>query len=263
MLRVIRLYFRFLGLHLRALLEYQSDFWVMAVATVLMQVVNLVFLAAVFAKVPSLNGWSFWAVVAMFAMMAIAEGVGSFFFEGTWRLSNAINEGTLDYALVRPYPVVLQVTSAEVGINGLTNIVTGGAMLTVALTRVDVDWSPLMVLLAVVLLLGAVFIKVAVNLATNSISFWLSGPSPMFAMAVHQVGELARFPLSVYPLALKATLGFVVPFAFISTFPISFLMNAGSTPWLGLLTPMVAVYCVGIALVVFSCGLRRYESAGN
>jgi ABC-2 type transport system permease protein len=261
--RVVRLYFRLLGLHLRALLEYQSDFWVMAVATVLIQVVNLVFLAAVFAKVPSLNGWSFWAVVAMFAMMAIAEGVGSFFFEGTWRLAEAINEGGLDYALVRPYPVVLQVTSSEVGINGLTNIVTGGAMLGVALTRVDVDWSLPRALLAVVLLVGAVAIKVALNLVSNSISFWLAGPSPMFAMAVHQVGELARFPLTIYPVALKVVLGFVVPFAFISTFPISFLLDAGAAPWIGLLTPVVAVYCVAVALVVFSRGLRRYESSGN
>jgi ABC-2 type transport system permease protein len=58
-LRVIRLYFRFLGAHLRAILEYQADFWVMALATVLIQVVSLVFLSAVFAKVPNHNGWSF------------------------------------------------------------------------------------------------------------------------------------------------------------------------------------------------------------
>jgi ABC-2 type transport system permease protein len=47
-------------------------------------------------------GGRFWAVLAMFAVMAIAEGVGSFFSEGRWRLSEAIRQDTLDYALVRP-----------------------------------------------------------------------------------------------------------------------------------------------------------------
>ncbi|WNV83509.1 ABC-2 family transporter protein [Umezawaea sp. Da 62-37] len=263
MARVVRLYFRFLGVHLRALLEYQSDFWIMAVATVLIQVVNLVFLSAVFARIPTLRGWSFWAVVAMFALMAIAEGVGSFFFEGTWRLAEAINQGSLDYALVRPYPVVLQVTSSEIGVNGLTNIVTGGTMLAAALAHLDVGWSAGLVLLALVLFASAVVIKVAVNLASNSISFWLAGPSPLFAMAVHQVGELARYPLTIFPTALKATLGLVVPFAFITTFPLGFLLGTGTSPWLGLLTPLVAAYCVAVALVTFSRGLRRYESAGN
>ena len=259
----VRLYFRFMGLHLRALLEYEADFWIMAVATVLMQVVNLVFLSAIFAKVPSVRGWSFWAVVVMFALMAIAEGVGSFFFEGTWRLARMINQGELDYLLVRPYPVVLQVTGAEIGINGLTNIVTGGAMLGVALPRLDVPWSVTRVLLAVLLLLSAIVIKVAINLVTNAVSFWLSSPTPLFAMAVHQVGELARFPLTIYPVALKTILGFVIPFGFISMFPVSYLLDAGSTAWLGLLTPLVAGYCAVSALLVFNRGLRRYESAGT
>ncbi len=261
-MRTLRLYLRFVGLHLRAVLEYESDFWIMAVATVLMQVINLVFLSAIFAKVPTLRGWSFWAVVAMFALVAIAEGVGSFFFEGTWRLAQMINQGSLDYLLVRPYPITLQVTSADVGINGLVNILTGGVMLGIALSRLDIPWSVWRSAVAVGLLLSAVAIKVAINLATNSISFWLSSPSPMFAMAVHQVGDLARFPLSIYPLMLKAALGFVIPFAFITVFPLSFLMGTGSA-WLGLLTPLVAAYCVTFAMVVFKRGLRRYESAGN
>jgi ABC-2 type transport system permease protein len=230
---------------------------------VLMQVVNLVFLSALFAKVPTLNGWSFWAVVAMFALVAIAEGVGSFFFEGTWRLSFMINQGGLDYLLVRPYPVVLQVSGAEIGINGLTNIVVGSLMLATALSHEDVSWSVWRVAFALLLLLSAVAIKVAINLATNACSFWMSSPNPLLAMAIHQVGDLARFPLGIYPMALKAVLGFAIPFAFISVFPVAFLLDTGSSAWLGLLTPLVAAYCVAVALTIFRRGLRRYESAGN
>ena len=262
-MRVLRLYFRLLGLHLRALAEYRSDFVILAAAVLFMQVVNVVFLSAIFARVPTLNGWSLWAVVAMFALVAITEGIGSLFFEGTWRLPTAVNEGTLDYALIRPYPVVLQVTSAEVGVNGLTNIVIGAIMLATAIAHLHAHWSIARVLFGVVLLLSVIAIKVSVNLATNSVAFWQSSPSPLFAMAIHQVGDLARFPLSIYPLALKAVLGFGIPFAFISSFPLSFLLNTGSTAWLGLLTPLVAVYCIVVALKIFARGLRRYEGAGN
>lgn len=258
----MRLYVRLLGAHLRSLLEYEGDFWIMMVGTVLMQVVNVAFLSAIFAKVPSINGWSFWAVVAMFAMVAVAEGVGSLFFEGMWRLAWQINQGELDYMMVRPYPIVLQVSSAQIGINGLSNIVTGGLMLGFALSHVDVAWSAGRVALGLLILLSAAVIKVSINLATNAVSFWMQSPSPLFAMAVHQVGDLARFPLSVYPLALKAALGFALPFAFVSFFPVSFLLGHGSA-WVGLLTPLVAVYCVAVAGFVFARGLRRYESAGN
>jgi ABC-2 type transport system permease protein len=262
-MRTVRLYRRLLGAHLRALLEYEADFWIMAVATVLMQVVNIVFLTALFAKVPALNGWTFWDMLLMFGVVAVAEGVGSFLFEGMWRLAWQINTGELDYFMVRPFPVVLQSSSAEIGINGLSNMVIGGLMIGAAVPRIDVAWSPWTVPISVLLLLSAIVIKVSINLATNAVSFWLSSPSPLFAFAVHQIGDLARFPLSIYPFALKAVLGVALPFAFVSFFPIAFLRGFGPAPWIGLLTPLVAAYCAAAASVIFRRGLRRYESAGN
>nr|WP_239117850.1 ABC-2 family transporter protein [Actinoplanes ferrugineus] len=58
-------------------------------------------------------------------------------------------------------------------------------------------------------------------------------------------------------------LGLALPFAFISFFPIAYLLDTGPSRRLGLLTPLVAVYCAGTAIWIFQRGLRRYESAGN
>ena len=259
----IRLYFRLLGAHGRALLEYETDFWIMAVATAFMQVVNIVFLAALFARVPQINGWTFWLVVVMFGMVSLAEGVSSLLSQGVWNLARLIDQGELDYLLVRPYPVVLQVTSSEIATQGLSYTILGGLMVGVALGHIHVDWTLWRVLFGIVLLAGAIAIKMAINLSTNAVSFWLPSATSMFAVAMNRAGELARFPLSVYPLALKAVLGFVVPFAFISYFPVASLAGTGPSRWTGLLTPLVAVYCVVVALTVFRRGLRRYESAGN
>ncbi|WP_433206483.1 ABC transporter permease [Dactylosporangium sp. CS-047395] len=261
-MRVVRLYARLMGAHVRSILEYTGDFWIMMAGTAVMQIVNVVFLTAIFAKVPAINGWSFWAVVAMFGMVAVAEGVGSLFFEGMWSMAWLINQADIDYMLVRPYPVVLQVSSVQIGPHGLTNIVSGGLMVGFAVSHVDVTWSAGRIALAVVVLLSAIAIKVAINLATNAASFWMQSPSPLFAMAVHQAGDLARFPLSVYPWALKAALGFALPFAFVSFFPVAYLLGHGQA-WVGLLTPLVAVYALVVAGWIFTRGLRRYESAGN
>ncbi len=262
-MRTARLYLRLLGAHFRALLEYEADFLILALATVLMQVVNIVFLAALFARVPVLNGWTFWSMVMMFGAVSLAEGVGSLFFEGMWNLAWQINRGELDYFLVRPYPVALQSSSAAVGINGLSNIVMGALMIGAGAAHVATVWTPWRVLLGVLLLISSVVIKLSINLATNAASFWLNSPTPLFAFAMHQVGDLARFPLSIYPMALKAVLGVALPFAFISFFPIAYLLDTGQSRWVGLLTPLVAAYCAGMAAIVFRRGLRRYESAGN
>jgi ABC-2 type transport system permease protein len=258
-----RLYVRLVGAHLRATLEYERDFWILAIATVLTQLANIVFLTALFAKVPRLNGWAFWSVVMMFGLFAVAEGVSTFCFEGMWRLAGLINTGELDYFLVRPYPVVLQASSADVGVNGLSNLVIGCLMIGVGAAHVDIAWSPWRVALAVLLVVSAIVIRVAINLAANSASFWLNSPTSLFASAVARAGELGRFPLSIYPLVPKAILSFVIPFGFTSFFPIAYLTDTGPSRWVGLLTPLVGGYCVAVALLVFRRGLRRYESAGN
>ena len=64
-------------------------------------------------------------------------------------------------------------------------------------------------------------------------------------------------------MGVQALIVIAVPFAFVSFFPTAFLfgMDAWSLP--GLLTPLVAVYCLLVAVWVFRRGLRRYESTGH
>lgn len=263
MRRTVRLYRRLLGAHLRAALQYEADFWIMIAAAAMTQVVGVVFLGAIFAKIPHLNGWTFWEVVTVYAMVSLGEGVGSLFFEGTWRMARRINQGELDYLLVRPFPVALQVMGSDVGLNGVGNIVVGGALLGLGVAHSRIEWSVGMVALAIVLLISAIVIKTAISLGTNSGSFWIAGPFSVVGYALHQVGDLARYPVTIYALGVRLVLGVVIPFAFASFFPVALLLDRGEAAKLGLLTPIVAVYCVVAARWVFQRGLRRYESAGN
>lgn len=263
MRRIIRLYRRQLGAHLRAALQYEADFWILIGAAALMQVVGVVFLGAIFAKIPRLNGWTFWEVIIVYAMVSVTEGVGSMFFEGTWRLAWKINKGELDYLLVRPFPVTLQVMSSDVGLNGIGNIVVGSILLGLGVAHSDIHWSAGKVLLGIVLFISALVIKVAISLATNAFSFWVPGPYSVVGFGIHQVGELARYPITIYAVGVRLAVSVLVPFAFVSFFPVSVVLGRGGSARLGLLTPAVAVYCVLAARWSFRRGLRRYDGAGN
>lgn len=100
--RALWLYRRSLGAKVRSVMEYEADFWILMVAAVLTQGVGLVFLWTVFRRIPDINGWGFWEIVIVYAMVYLAEGVGSLFFEGTWRLAWLVNQGELDRVLLRP-----------------------------------------------------------------------------------------------------------------------------------------------------------------
>jgi ABC-2 type transport system permease protein len=80
---------------------------------------------------------------------------------------------------------------------------------------------------------------------------------------MHQVGDLARYPLTVYSVGIQAALTVFVPFAFVSFFPASAVLGRDGYGWVGWATPLVALYCVAVAGLVFRRGLRQYESSGS
>jgi ABC-2 type transport system permease protein len=263
MRRTLWLYRRCLGAHIRAVLEYQSDFWLLVVAGLLGPLFGLAFLGVLFSRIPSIDGWTLPDVVAMYSLISIAEGAGALLIDGAWALPFIINQGELDYALARPYPVVLQLTSGTFGFHGLGSLVTGVPLLVWALSRAGVHWTVPTIALGLVLLVSAIGVKFAIVIASNAVCFWVPGPFTLFAGAVYQVGELARFPITVYGTVLRVVLIGIMPYAFVSFFPATAVLHRGHLAWVGLLTPLVAACCVGLALLMFQSGLRRYESSGH
>jgi ABC-2 type transport system permease protein len=266
-LRAVRraafLYRRNLGAMIRSVLEYAADFWILVVAGIVTQSLGLVFITVVMARVPSINGWSFSEMVFIYGLAGVSSSIVPVAADGIWQLASMIHNGHLDYALTRPQPPMLQVMSSWVGFNGVGDMIASSAMLIWALTRVDIAWSPATVLAFVVLLLSGMALRLAMVVASNAVSFWLKMPIPMFAMTLWQVGELARYPLGIYGLAMRVLLGAAVPFAFAGFIPAAWLLDRGGYAWLGALAPLVAVAAWFFAIWIFRRGLRRYESAGH
>ncbi|BCJ72609.1 ABC transporter permease [Catellatospora sp. IY07-71] len=262
MRRVLRIYRRSLGAHLRAVLEYEADFWILVVAGLLFQVLNLVFLSAVFAHVPALNGWSYPEAVLLAGTFGFINGLGPLFFEGTWRLARRINHGELDYPLVRPVNVPVQVISGGIGMHGFGDVVGGGAMIGWGLANAGIEWTPVKVVGGLLMLVSSATILLSLIVIGNAVSFWVGGPHPVFAMTLIRTADMAKYPITIYGVAVRAAFTVLVPYAFISFFPATWVLDKEHS-WIGLLTPLMAAYCVWLARTVFRAGLRRYDSAGH
>ncbi|MBY9080103.1 ABC-2 family transporter protein [Paenibacillus sp. HN-1] len=261
--RVLFLYRRLFVQQLKAILEYSSDFYVMIFSAALTQIVGFLFLWVVFSRIPVIQGWTMWEVAFMYAAIYVSEGVGSLFFEGTWRMLRLVNMGELDRYLVRPMPVVLQIFCTGIGMNGIGNILIGGSIIAISLAHVGIDWSIGTVLTALVMLVPAMTIRVGINLAANCSAFWIKASGNAFPIMVHNMGEFAKYPITIFSLGLQLFISLAVPFAFVSFFPAAVLF--GKEEWVGYgwLSPLVAVYVVSVALLLLRTGLKRYESTGN
>jgi ABC-2 type transport system permease protein len=264
--RTTRLYLRLFEAQLKAVLEYQGDFLIQMVGAVLLNAAGFIFLWVLFQQIPTVEGWGLWEIVLMYALVIFSEGVGSLFFQGTWSLARLVNRGELDFALVRPLSPAAQVMAggAVAGMNGVGNMLLGAVLIAKAFGHVHVDWTPARIALGIVLFVSSIVIKLALNLATNSAAFWLNSPNNSFPYSMHILGDLCRYPITIYGFGIQTLVALVVPFAFISFFPATAIFEKGSYwEWAGLVTPLVAAYCVFMAGWIFRRGLARYESSGN
>lgn len=261
--RTFYLYWRLLSQQLKAILEYQTDFFILVFAAILTQILGIVFLKVVYAQIPDINGWLFWEVAFMYAMIYLTEGIGSLFFEGTWRLGRLVNQGELDIILLRPVSPILQVFCNGVGMNGLGNLVTGGIIVVQAIIHIPMQWSWEKIVITILLLVSAVVIRISINLAANCTNFWLRNARNAFPLMIHNLSDFAKYPITIFPVAVRSLITFVVPFAFISFMPASYIFNKDGLDWIWLLSPIVAIVSAAVAYGIFRLGLRSYESVGN
>jgi ABC-2 type transport system permease protein len=126
-----------------------------------------------------------------------------------------------------------------------------------------IDWSPLAIVVAPLLVVSGAVVKFSITLAANATSCWLIGANTNLAFSLHQMGDLARYPLTVYSVGVRVLLTAIVPFGFVSFFPAAALLRQGTYGWAMVVTPLAAAGCLALALWVFGRGLRRYESAGS
>ena len=92
-------------------------------------------------------------------------------------------------------------------------------------------------------------------------SFWIEGSKNSLNFLVISLGELAKYPLSIYPFPLRALFGYLIPYAFVSFYPVGYLLGKpGMTPSLWL-TPVICLIFFFFSRVALHAGLKRYESA--
>ena len=261
MLHSAAVYGRAIFAHVRSALEYPADFWVMASAGGLWQVLQFAFITVLFGSVTSVGGWGYHEMLILAGFLSLSTAGTAVFWDGIWSTPTQVLKGELDYRIVRPTPVVLQVAATHIGMQAFGELTLGVAMVTFGWIGAGIALHLLP--LALLMLLCAFVIQCALFTVMSSVNFWLKAHFPVFTWITNDVQrEVMRFPLGIYPALVRIVATFALPFAFASFIPVQIL--TGRLPvWWAIGTLGAAVATVVIAGIVFRAGLRSYDSAGH
>jgi ABC-2 type transport system permease protein len=253
---------RFWGAAVAAQLEYQANLWIELLAMAGNLAGSLFVLTLFFRHGQSLGGWSWPAAQVVLGAYTVLDGfTSSLLRPNLSRIVNHVQEGTLDFVLLKPIDSQFWLSLRTVSPSGLPELLVGLGLMVWAAPSAGAPLSLPALLLTTSLIASASLILYALwfVLATTSIWFVKTWNATEVLRAALMAG---RYPVSAYPAAMRTFFTLVLPVAFLTTVPAEALLGRLSWPW-AVASVLVAALALLISRQFWRFALLFYTSASS
>lgn len=265
--RGVRAYGLIAGMWIRSTMAYRASFVLTTVGALVVTGLDFVGIVLMFSHVDVLAGHVLAEVAFLYGLSMLSFGAADLVLGSMDRLGRRVRDGTLDTLLVRPVPVLAQVAADRFALRRVARLLQGLIVLCWALVSLDVDWTPLKLLLVPVTVVSGAAIFCAVFVAGAAFQFVAQDASEVQNAFTYGGQTLLQYPPTVFAQELVRGVTFVLPLAFVNWVPASYVLGRpyplGLPEWVAFVSPVVAAVCCALAGVAWRAGLRSYRSTGS
>lgn len=261
MFRYLKLYFHYLHLSFRSLFAYRVDFIVGSLGFLLSTGALLFTIFVIFQFTESIGGWNFWQVIFLFAFTSLARALWDTFMYNMIFLGEKVRDGSLDRLLLRPLDPLFQLIAEKIDPDTIGEVVFNAILVGICLRHFGLLDDIMMIVWFLGLLISAVFTFAAIHLVANSLAFWIMETDGVNTI-IWRLDDFLQYPLSIYPKWLVRFFTYVVPFAFVGYYPVSWLLGKSLAPG-GFVCLLTGPILFALAYGFWRIGLGRYQSTGS
>ncbi|MFA9466415.1 MAG: ABC transporter permease [Velocimicrobium sp.] len=253
-----------MSLNIKAKLQYGHTLLYEIISYLIRYPVEFIAAWIILYNFKTVGGWNFSQVLFLQAVSFVVISLGCAF---TWEpmvcMEGYIVEGKLDQFLIAPINPFWYVIGMNFRATNLVITIICGAIATFAANKAGVALSP-RIIFYVIGLIGAVFIVAAFNVLIGTLSFWIYQTHNIMSFMIDTVGELLKYPITIYTKGVRFLLTFILPISLINYYPTSYLLVDNKMDW----WIMIVILGVGIGLFYLAyrlwyLGLKQYKSAGG
>ncbi len=205
-------------------------------------------------------GWSWEAALLVLGIFTLLQGFSATFLAPNLnRIVRHVQEGTLDFILLKPIGSQFWLSTHTISPWGLPDIIFGCIIIGYAGQRLGVGIDKY--LLSVVPLLFGLVILYSLWFILGSMTIWFVKIYNVTEV-LRSLLEAGRYPITAYPTVYRFFFSFVVPVTFLTTIPAQAMLGRGEISWLlGAGVLAVALFFVSTGFWRFA--LRFYTSASS
>ena len=256
------IYFKYLTLNLKAVLEYRLSAWFIVAAQAFTTFFSFLGLSLLFHRFGNLAGWTFAEAALCFAVTTAAFTLSECFARGFDAFSRMVIQGEFDRILLRPRSAIIQVLGAKTDITRLGRFIVAMVILFYVIPQTGISWDPSKVFTLVLMILGGAAVFTGVFILGATVCFFTLEGLEIINIFTDGGRELASYPLPVYGKWVSRFFTFIIPYGVMNYLPLLYLTGRAGL-WVYMLMPLLGFVFILPCLGVWRFGVRHYSSAGS
>jgi ABC-2 type transport system permease protein len=256
-LKVLRLFW---GAAIAAELEYRINFFIATLSSLGNLAGSLFGLFLFYRTGYTFSGWSWEAALVVLGIFTLLQGFSDTFLASNLnRIVRHVQEGTLDFILLKPIRSQFWLSTHTLSPWGLPDLIFGSIIIGYAGKRLGVGIDGY--LLGVLPLLCSLVILYSLWFMLGATSIWFVKIYNATEV-LRGLLEAGRYPMAAYPTAYRFFFTFVMPVAFLTTIPAQAFLGRSEISWL-IGAAILAVVLFFVSTWFWRFALRFYTSASS
>lgn len=255
--RILQLFWQ---VAIAAELEYRSNFIIALLSSLGGLAGSLFSLSLFYQNGYTFQGWPWEAALIVLGMFTILQGISAtFLVPNLNKIVSYVQEGTLDFILLKPVSSQFWLSTHTVSPWGLPDLVFG--FIIVFFSGRQLGLTPLAYL--------AMLPPLALGVVSLYSIWFMLGATSIWFVKIYNVTEVlrslleaGRFPVEGYPAVYRVFFTFIIPVAFLTTVPAQAMLGRSEPIWL-LGSALLAAALFQASRAFWRFALRFYTSASS
>ncbi len=258
----MKLYGRYVSIHVKSLMQYKVSFLLMAIAQFMVSFNVFLGVFFMFQRFSAVGEFTYSQVVLCFSIFlmefSLAECVG----RGFDVFSTMVRKGEFDRVLVRPRGLILQVLGSRFELTRIGRMVQALVMFVYGIRGSGIVWNGLKIMTVVFMLIGGTVLFFGIFLVGAALCFFTLEGLEIMNIFTDGAREYGKYPMGVYGKRVIQLCTFIIPYALVQYYPLLYLLDKRREPWLAVLPLLAALFLIP-SYGFWRFGVRRYQSAGS
>ncbi len=241
-------------------MEYRANFVTSGLYSLGQLVGTLFTINILYNKGYRFAGWTLDETYLVVSLFTLLDGITtSALSPNLSKIILYVQRGTLDFILLKPLDSQFQLSTRNMTPWGFPNIVFSVVLMVYAGTRIGLPWWSYP--LGVLPIFFALVILYSLWFAVGTTTIWFTKVWNATEV-LRSLLEAGKYPMGAYPAGVQIVLTFILPIAFITTFPAE-VMRGAKAPWFILVEGALAAALFCASRLFWKVALRSYTSASS